>query len=67
MQLMHNSLDKNLQTKPPKSNLKPEFSSDNSNEIIIAFYASNPLTNRDALPGPGMLISKQIFQSKWLF
>ena len=33
MQLMRDSLDKNLQTKPPKSDLKPEFFSSNSNEF----------------------------------
>ena len=41
MQLMRDSLDKNLQTKPPKSDLKPEFFSGNSNEFAgewLDFY-----------------------------
>ena len=36
MQLMRDSLGKNLQTKPPKSDLKREFFSGNSNEFVIA-------------------------------
>ena len=41
MQLMRDSLDKNLHAKPPKSNLKPEFFSGNSNEVAgewLDFY-----------------------------
>ena len=41
MQLMRDSLDKNLQTKPPKSDLKPELFTGNSNEFTgewLDFY-----------------------------
>ena len=41
MQLMRDSLDKNHQTKPPKSDLKPEFFSGESNEFAgewVDFY-----------------------------
>ena len=41
MQLMRDSLDKNLQTKPPQSDLKPEFFGGNSNEFAgewLDFY-----------------------------